>query len=113
VEPHSEAKTLWCSAGTVFDVIVDLRPDQPTYGTHCAVELAADDGVALHVRPASRTATRLSSTAAELVYLISAPYVSGSARSLRWNDPHLAIPWPLPCRASPRVTRKLPRGHPR
>ena len=49
VEPHGEAKTIWCDAGAVFDVIVDLRAEEPTYGTWLSVELTAADPVVLHV----------------------------------------------------------------
>lgn len=93
--PHGEAKTLWCTTGAVFDVLVDLRPG-PGYGRWLSVELSADEPVALHVPRgvAHGYQTLVDDTA--LAYLISTPFVASASRSLRWDDPTLAITWPLP-----------------
>jgi dTDP-4-dehydrorhamnose 3,5-epimerase len=93
--PHGEAKTLWCTTGAVFDVLVDLRPG-PSYATWLAVHLSAGEPVALHVPRgvAHGYQTLVDDTA--LAYLISTPYVASASRSLRWDDPALAISWPLP-----------------
>lgn len=93
--PHVEAKTLWCTSGSVYDVIVDLRLDQPTYGTWQAVELVSSDPVALHVPAGVAHGYQTLTDGAEMTYLISTPYVAQSARSLLWCDPTLAITWPL------------------
>ncbi|BEP12667.1 dTDP-4-dehydrorhamnose 3,5-epimerase [Acidothermaceae bacterium B102] len=94
-DPHGEAKTLWCTSGAVFDVLVDLRPG-PSYGTWLSVHLSAAEAVALHVPRgvAHGYQTLVDDTA--LAYLISTPYVATASRSLRWDDPSLAITWPLP-----------------
>jgi dTDP-4-dehydrorhamnose 3,5-epimerase len=95
-EPHGETKTLWCTHGAVYDVLVDLRPDEPTYGRWISVELTAGEPVALHVPPgiAHGYQTLIDDTA--LTYAIASPYVASSARSLRWDDPTVGIDWPLP-----------------
>jgi dTDP-4-dehydrorhamnose 3,5-epimerase len=94
-EPHAEAKTLWCTSGEIFDVLVDLRPG-PSYGSWVSVHLSADEPVALHVPRgvAHGYQTLVDHTA--VAYLISTPFVAAASRSLRWDDPTLAIPWPLP-----------------
>jgi dTDP-4-dehydrorhamnose 3,5-epimerase len=94
--PHGEAKTLWCSAGAVFDVIVDLRPTEPTYGQWRSVQLSADEPVALHVPEGVAHGYQTLTDNSELVYLINSPYVAESARSLLWSDRTLDIEWPLP-----------------
>lgn len=101
--PHAEAKTLWCHRGAAFDVLVDLRPEEPTYGQWTSVEIAAGRPHALHVPAgvAHGYQTLLDDTA--LTYLISTSYEPASARVLHWRDPTLAIDWPLPVTAiSPR-----------
>lgn len=108
VEPNGEAKTLWCSGGSVFDVLVDLRPDEPTYGTHWATRLDESDPVALHVPRGVAHGYQTLVDDSHLTYLISAPYDAASARSLHWQDPHLDIPWPLPVSALSARDRDAP-----
>lgn len=108
VEPSGEAKTLWCSAGSVFDVLVDLRPEESTYGTHWATMLDASDPVALHVPRGVAHGYQTLVDDSHLTYLISTPYDAASARSLHWQDPHLAIPWPLPVSALSARDRDAP-----
>jgi dTDP-4-dehydrorhamnose 3,5-epimerase len=93
--PHDESKTLWCSSGAVFDVLVDLRPG-PTYGRWLSVELSAAEPVALHVPSGVAHGYQTLVDDSTLVYLISQPYEARRARCLRWDDPTLGIPWPLP-----------------
>lgn len=94
--PHQESKTLWCSMGSVFDVLVDLRPHEPTYGTWISVSLKAGENVALHVPPGVAHGYQTLQDDTELVYLVSAPHHPESARILRWSDPTVGIAWPLP-----------------
>jgi len=95
VEPNAEAKTLWCHAGAVFDVLVDLRPGEPTYGKWLGVRLLASEPVALHVPRGVAHGYQTLRDASMMTYLISVPYVAKSARSLRWDDPTVGIEWPL------------------
>lgn len=94
--PHQESKTLWCSMGSVFDVLVDLRPGEPTCGSWISVRLTAGGNVALHVPPGVAHGYQTLQDDTELVYLVSTPHHPGSARILRWSDPTVGITWPLP-----------------
>jgi dTDP-4-dehydrorhamnose 3,5-epimerase len=106
--PHGESKTLWCTHGSVFDVLVDLRADEPTYGDWIAVRLAADQPVALHVPPGIAHGYQTLEDASALTYVISAPHVPASARSLRWDDPTVGIDWPLPVTVISQRDREAP-----
>ena len=94
--PHEESKTIWCTRGSVFDVLVDVRPEQPTYGSWCSVTLADGDGLALHVPPGIAHGYQTLEDDSALVYVMSTPHHPESARSLLWSDPTVAITWPLP-----------------
>lgn len=96
VEPHAEAKTLWCTAGALFDVLVDLRPNEPTFGRPWSTTLAAGEPVALHVPQGVAHGYQSLVDATDLAYVISTPYDAKSARGLNPLDPTLAINWPLP-----------------
>jgi dTDP-4-dehydrorhamnose 3,5-epimerase len=108
VEPHTESKTLWCTAGSVFDVLVDLRPDEPTYGNWVGVTLSADEPSALHVPAGVAHGYQALVDGSDLAYLISAPYHSESARSLSWADPTVGIVWPLPVTVMSDRDREAP-----
>jgi dTDP-4-dehydrorhamnose 3,5-epimerase len=93
--PAPEAKTVRCLRGAAYDVIVDLRPGSPTRHRWFAVELSARGGTAIHVPAgfAHGFITLEDDTALE--YLISEFYVPQAARGIRFDDPALAIPWPI------------------
>ena len=111
-EPNAEAKTLWCHAGAVFDVLVDLRPDEPTYGKWIGVRLEAGAPAALHVPRGIAHGYQTLEDASEMTYLISTPYVSESARSLRWDDPTVGIEWPLKVTAISARDQQAPNWPP-
>jgi dTDP-4-dehydrorhamnose 3,5-epimerase len=94
VAPMAQAKTLWVTSGEVFDVVVDLRPDQPTYGRTWSTVLRADDGTALHVPAGFAHGYQTLTDDARLTYLISRPHSPEHSRTLAWDDPDLAIAWP-------------------
>jgi dTDP-4-dehydrorhamnose 3,5-epimerase len=92
--PHEEAKVVRCTRGAVFDVVVDLRESSATRYTWDAVELTAENRLALYV-PAGCAHGYLTLTDdTELHYQISEPYMPAAAAGVRWNDPALAIDWP-------------------
>jgi dTDP-4-dehydrorhamnose 3,5-epimerase len=95
VEPHGETKTLWCTRGSVFDVLVDLRFEQPTYGSWVGVQLSEREPLAVYVPPGIAHGYQTLEDESAMIYLIDAPYAHDSARSLRWNDPAVGIEWPL------------------
>jgi dTDP-4-dehydrorhamnose 3,5-epimerase len=94
--PHAEPKLVRCTRGAIVDVAVDVRPDSPTYGQHVAVELSADDRRALAI-PAFVAHGYLTLTPdTEVVYQVGGTYRPDAERGLRFDDPGLAIEWPLP-----------------
>jgi dTDP-4-dehydrorhamnose 3,5-epimerase len=96
LEPHAEAKLVRCVRGRVFDAIVDLRPDSPTFKQSCAVELDEESGDALFVPAGFAHGYQTLVDHTDVFYAMSARYAPAAARSIRWNDPALQIAWPHP-----------------
>jgi dTDP-4-dehydrorhamnose 3,5-epimerase len=94
-DPHAEDKLVRCTAGAIFDVIVDLRPHSPTCRRWMALELTADNRLALFVPRGFAHGFLTLTDGAEVLYMMSVPYAPGTGRGVRWNDPALAIRWPL------------------
>jgi dTDP-4-dehydrorhamnose 3,5-epimerase len=94
-DPHAEDKLVRCTSGAVFDVIVDLRADSPTRRGWLGIELTADNRRALYVPKGFAHGFITLTDASEVLYMMSVPFVPGSGRGIRWNDPALAIDWPL------------------
>ena len=97
--PAIEAKVMRCTHGAILDVIVDLRPESPTYLEHVAVELSSDSQRALYVpgRFAHGYQTLQDGTA--ILYQASTFYTPSAESGLRYDDPRLAIAWPIPVTA--------------
>ncbi len=93
--PHAEAKYVRCVRGRIFDAIVDLRPDSPTYRRSAAVELDEETGDALFVPAGFAHGYQTLRDDTDVLYAMSARYAPDAARSIRWSDPALAIAWPL------------------
>ena len=93
--PHAEAKLVRCTTGRLFDVAVDLRPDSPTRGRWHAEELSADNCCMLYIPAGFAHGFQTLEDETELFYQISEPYHAEAARGVRWDDPDLAIAWPL------------------
>jgi dTDP-4-dehydrorhamnose 3,5-epimerase len=94
--PMRESKLVRATRGALLDVIVDVRPDSPTYLRHVAVELSADNRRALYVAPGLAHGYQTLVDATEACYQMNTPYQPGHDRGVRFDDPRLAIPWPLP-----------------
>lgn len=94
--PAAEVKLVRCVRGAIVDVIVDLRPDSPTYLGHVGVELSADNGRALYVPELFAHGYQTLVDDTEVAYQVSAPYAPGHEGGLRPDDPRLGIDWPLP-----------------
>ncbi|GHG51922.1 dTDP-4-dehydrorhamnose 3,5-epimerase [Streptomyces griseocarneus] len=94
--PNAEAKTIRCIRGAVYDVIVDLRPDSPTYLQHFGAALTAENRLAMHVPRNFAHAYLTLTDEAETLYQVSAAYTPGAERGLRWDDPALGVEWPVP-----------------
>jgi len=94
--PHGETKLVRCTAGALFDVCVDLRPDSPTRGRWVGVELTAARRNALYVPRGCAHGFLTLADHTEIHYSMDAPYVPDAARAVRWDDPAFAIEWPEP-----------------
>lgn len=93
--PHSEAKLVRCLKGRVWDVAVDLRRDSATYGQWQAIELSPDQGNALMIPEGCAHGFQVLEPSSELLYLHSGAWVPEAETGVRWDDPRLAIAWPL------------------
>jgi dTDP-4-dehydrorhamnose 3,5-epimerase len=101
--PFQEAKTVRCTAGAIFDVAVDLRPGSATRLKWVGVELSATNRRGLFVPEGCAHGYLTLTDGAEVEYHISAPHRADAARGYRWDDPTLAIDWPVAVRRiSPR-----------
>lgn len=94
-EEAPEAKLVRCVRGAVLDVVVDVRPGSPTYLQHVAVELTADNREALYVPPLFAHGYLTLVDSCEVTYQVSHAYAPGTERGLRYDDPALAIDWPV------------------
>ena len=94
--PHAEAKVVSCLKGAVWDVIVDLRPDSPTYCRWQGFELTAENCRQLYIPEGFAHGFQTLCDQAEVGYLISEFYEPSAAGGVRYNDPAFAIEWPLP-----------------
>ncbi len=94
-EPHDEVKIVRCTRGGVFDVMVDVRPNSPTYGQHHAMELKAADRTLLYIPTGVGHGYQTLFDDSEVFYQTSQFYHAESCDGLRYNDPALAIDWPL------------------
>lgn len=95
VAPAEEAKLIRCTRGAVYDVIVDLRPESPTYRRHFAVELTAQNYRGLFVPPLFAHGYQTLSDESEVSYLVNEFHSAQCERGIRYDDPVLGIPWPL------------------
>ncbi len=92
--PAGEVKLVRCSAGSIWDVIVDLRPDSPTYLKHVAVELSSQNRRALYIPAMFAHGFQTLEDGSEVFYQMSEFFSPGLSAGLRFDDPRLGIPWP-------------------
>lgn len=93
--PHEEVKVVSCRRGAMWDVIIDLRSDSPTYRRWQGIDLTADNYRQLYVPAGFAHGFQTLSDDTEVCYLISAFYAPGAASGIRYDDPAFAIDWPL------------------
>jgi len=94
--PVAETKLLRCTRGAILDIIVDLRPESPTYLQYIDVELSEDNSRALYVPERFAHGYQVLRDNTETSYQVGEFYAPGSEGGLLYNDPRLALPWPLP-----------------
>lgn len=95
-EPAPEAKLMRCIAGAVVDVLVDMRPESPTYLRHLSVELTAANRRQLLIPERCAAGYQTLTDDTEMSYLVSGVYTPEAERGLRHDDPAIGIAWPLP-----------------
>lgn len=106
--PAQEAKLVRCTAGAIYDVIVDLRPKSPAYRRHFGVELDAASRRALYVPEMCAHGFQTLRDDTEVFYQISVFYAPDRAAGLRFDDPALLITWPLPVTVISEKDRSWP-----
>lgn len=93
--PHAETKIVRCVRGAVWDCIVDLRPESPTFKQWHGAELSAENRTMMYVPKGFAHGFVTLVEDSELVYMVDEPYNAQSERGIRWNDPAFGITWPL------------------
>lgn len=106
--PAEEAKLIRCVRGSIFDVAVDLRPGSATVGQWVSVELSEENGTAILIPEGCAHGFQTLADDTEIFYQISVPYQAPLSRGVRWDDPDLAIPWPLESSILSDRDRQLP-----
>jgi len=94
--PAAETKLVRCTRGAILDIIVDLRPESPTYLQHVAVELNEDNYRALYVPERFAHGYQVLRDKTETSYQVGEFYTPGSEGGMLYNDPKLGLEWPLP-----------------
>ncbi|HET8629275.1 MAG TPA: dTDP-4-dehydrorhamnose 3,5-epimerase [Thermomicrobiales bacterium] len=106
--PHEETKVVSCIRGAIYDVVVDLRPESPTYRRWIGAELTEHNRDALYVPAGCAHGFQTLADDSEVFYQISAYYAPEAARGVRWDDPAFGIRWPEPPRAMSERDRSYP-----
>lgn len=96
IPPAAETKLVRCTRGAIYDVIVDLRPDSPTYLQHVGVELTEHNRKQLYVPEMFAHGYLTLTEHAEVAYQVGEFYTPGYERGIRFDDPALKIEWPVP-----------------
>lgn len=106
--PHEEAKTVRCTQGAIFDVVVDLRPTSPSYRKWDGFELTAENHRMVYVPEGCAHGCLSLVDASEIEYLTSEFYSPESARGIRFDDPTFAIEWPVSVESISDADRSWP-----
>jgi len=105
--PASETKLVSCVRGALWDVVLDLRPDSPTFGRHVGAELSHENGRMMYVPKQCAHGFLTLEPDTEVHYLVDSFYAPEQERGVRWNDPRFAISWP----AAPAVIAARDQEH--
>jgi dTDP-4-dehydrorhamnose 3,5-epimerase len=93
--PALEAKLMRCTRGAIFDVLIDLRPESPSFGEWCGIELTPQNGRMLYVPEHCAHGYQTLEECTEIYYMSSAHYTPRAVRGVRFDDPAFNIRWPL------------------
>jgi dTDP-4-dehydrorhamnose 3,5-epimerase len=94
--PYSEDKLVRCTRGAIYDVVLDLRENSPTYKQWVAAELSANNLCMFYIPKGCAHGFQALEDQTEVYYQISEFYEPQAAQTLRWDDPSFEISWPLP-----------------
>ena len=94
VAPHQEAKSVRCTMGAIYDVIIDLRPDSPTFKQWIEVQLTKENRRILYIPEGFSHGFQTLEDQTEVFYQMSEFHYPECARGVRWNDPAFGIFWP-------------------
>ena len=109
--PNREAKLVRCVRGEIWDVVVDVRPESSSFGLWFGVLLTAENRDALYVPEGFAHGFQTLTDDAEVIYLVSTYYSPEDERCLKWDDPEVAVEWPLsPSVISEKDRAGLPLG---
>lgn len=92
--PHAQAKVVRCTAGAIYDVIIDLRPGYATHGQWAAAELTAENRAMLYVPEGFAHGYQTLDNDTEVFYQVTDYYAPDSVGGVRWDDPAFGIAWP-------------------
>ena len=105
--PRAETKLVRCIRGALYDVILDLRPDSPTFGQSFGAELSAENRRMMYVPKGFAHGFITLADDAEAFYFVDESYAPEQERGVRWDDPRFGIAWPI----APAVLSDKDRGH--
>ena len=96
IDPYQETKLVRCTRGAIYDVIIDLRPESPTYKDWIGVELSGENYKMLYVPKNFAHGFQTLVDGTEVTYQVTEFYTPGAEGGLRYDDPAFRIAWPLP-----------------
>lgn len=95
IPPFAQDKLVRVVSGAVFDVVVDIRQGSPNYGRWASIKLSVDEWNRILVPKGFAHGFLTLEPGTEVIYMVSAPYSSQHERSIRFDDPQIAVEWPL------------------
>ena len=94
-DPHAQGKLLMAAQGVIFDVAVDIRPGSPTFSRWVGVTLDSDDPHLFYIPPGFAHGFCVLSETADVMYKVTAEYSQAHETGILWNDPDIAVQWPV------------------